>query len=408
MKDYYQILEIPESATNDTIKSAYKQLALKYHPDKNNGSKEAELRFKEVNDAYQTLSDPSRKSQYDLRFSYSDYTTSHSTNQHYTPPRTKKKSNVYNRYGKYDWRKSPKYHKMSPYVVDQNYFKVQLLTLGIFAGLSLIILSGMWTYDYINELEEKRINAANNQLLAKADNFFTAENYDSTFQIVLQLINDFPTKTGFDNVRNNYIQRLKISANDDFSSKNYRIALNKFNHIIKYQKRLDLDAWNKIADIYLLEKNYDNAVKVLDKIVEWDADNLELTMKIGDLYNYQLKDNLLALNYYSKARLLFKKRLSAMYGEAFELVVNPEDIDPNYFFIFEKRAIANFNEGNFEEATRDCNWAVFLNKNATEMYHLRGNCWYERNTLWRACDEWSTAAAMGHTISSELIRKYCR
>ena len=63
-KDYYKILEVPTSADIETIKKSFRSLALKYHPDKNNGD---DAKFKEINEAYQILSDPNKKSQYDNR-----------------------------------------------------------------------------------------------------------------------------------------------------------------------------------------------------------------------------------------------------------------------------------------------------------------------------------------------------
>jgi molecular chaperone DnaJ len=63
--DYYQTLGVEKSATEAEIKKAYRTLALKYHPDKNPGDKEAEEKFREVTTAYQVLSDPEKRSQYD-------------------------------------------------------------------------------------------------------------------------------------------------------------------------------------------------------------------------------------------------------------------------------------------------------------------------------------------------------
>lgn len=65
-RNYYEILEIDKNATQEEIKKAYRKLSLKYHPDKNRGNKEAEEKFKEINKAYQILSDPQTKSIYDI------------------------------------------------------------------------------------------------------------------------------------------------------------------------------------------------------------------------------------------------------------------------------------------------------------------------------------------------------
>lgn len=65
MKDCYEVLGVQKSATEAEIKSAYRKLAKKYHPDMNPGDKEAEEKFKDVNDAYAILSDPEKRKKYD-------------------------------------------------------------------------------------------------------------------------------------------------------------------------------------------------------------------------------------------------------------------------------------------------------------------------------------------------------
>jgi len=64
-RDYYEILEISKGASKDDIKKAYRKLALKYHPDRNPGIKEAEEKFKEAAEAYEVLSDDTKKQRYD-------------------------------------------------------------------------------------------------------------------------------------------------------------------------------------------------------------------------------------------------------------------------------------------------------------------------------------------------------
>ena len=64
-RDYYEVLGVEKNASENEIKKAYRKLAMKYHPDQNPGDKSAEEKFKEVNEAYEILSDADKKARYD-------------------------------------------------------------------------------------------------------------------------------------------------------------------------------------------------------------------------------------------------------------------------------------------------------------------------------------------------------
>jgi curved DNA-binding protein len=76
-KDYYKILGVERKSSADDIRKAYRKLAMQFHPDKNPGNKKAEDKFKEINEAYQVLSDDQKRARYDqLGSAYSNFRTS--------------------------------------------------------------------------------------------------------------------------------------------------------------------------------------------------------------------------------------------------------------------------------------------------------------------------------------------
>ena len=71
-RDYYEVLGVEKAASDGEIKSAYRKAALKYHPDRNPGSREAEEKFKEASEAYEVLADEQKRATYD-RFGHQGF-----------------------------------------------------------------------------------------------------------------------------------------------------------------------------------------------------------------------------------------------------------------------------------------------------------------------------------------------
>lgn len=80
MKTYYEILGLRQTATKDEIKKSYRTLAMKYHPDVNSGDVDSEKKFREINEAYETLKDDKKRAEYDNKLSQSQFSEKEKSN----------------------------------------------------------------------------------------------------------------------------------------------------------------------------------------------------------------------------------------------------------------------------------------------------------------------------------------
>ncbi|MEE1060026.1 MAG: DnaJ domain-containing protein [Treponema sp.] len=151
MKNYYEVLGISKTASADEIKKAYRNLAFKYHPDRNSGDKVAEEKFKEINEAYDVLSDEKKRADYDSfgtsNSRYSGTNNSYNRNNDFTNEETfwnwfnGNTTNSYgnnNTYRNYYYQSTNSYNKKEDYVSKKSLFKTLLYKiLQVFVGLFL-------------------------------------------------------------------------------------------------------------------------------------------------------------------------------------------------------------------------------------------------------------------------------
>ena len=151
MKNYYEVLGISKTASADEIKKAYRNLAFKYHPDRNSGDKVAEEKFKEINEAYDVLSDEKKRADYDSfgtsNSHYSGTNNSYNRNNDFTNEETfwnwfnGNTTNSYgsnNSYRNYYYQSTNSYNKKEDYVSKKSLFKTLLYKiLQVFVGLFL-------------------------------------------------------------------------------------------------------------------------------------------------------------------------------------------------------------------------------------------------------------------------------
>jgi tetratricopeptide (TPR) repeat protein len=154
--------------------------------------------------------------------------------------------------------------------------------------------------------------------------------------------------------------------------------------------------------------NYKEALEALKHLHNQLPGDLTLVYRIGIINLEKLDNPQEALQYFSMGKKLFKENLSRVYGNAFQVVMNPSDVPDIYFDIFKGRALANMKVGDYEEAVTDCNWAVYLRQDNGEGYYLRAMANINTREYVAVCEDLTMARQLHVEQAVDLSRRYCR
>jgi curved DNA-binding protein CbpA len=391
---YYEILGVPTTASLTEIRAAYKRLAFRYHPDLHPGDPVAEEQFKRINEAYHTLADPVRKARYDARL-YACATNPTFDEEAYW------RAYRYRQYVR--WKKAQE----SRYTLDRNYFKIQGLTLLVFliiSGFSYGIINSIY---YLKERQyEDRVRRNVTEVNA-AYGLFNQGQIDEAFTKLLDLMQKDPLEFRFTLAYDSLLRILRSSAQRDFNDSNMAMSLHTLRYVKRYETPTRFETLRLIAICQYNLKQFDSVMFTLKEIQKMQPWNFELVYQMGIISLENLKKPEEAVEYFTQGKRMFKESMSRIYGEAFEVVMNPADAPEIYYDLFEARARANFMLKNYEEALTDCNWAVFLRPQHGETWKLRALCRIALGKMYRVCDDLAMASRLGAANVRELQRKFC-
>jgi curved DNA-binding protein CbpA len=393
MADYYNLLEIPRDADSTQIRAAYKRLAFHYHPDLNPGNARAEELFKQINEAYHTLSDPVKKSRYDARldsfqgYDYSEW-----------------QWRAYQRQQYQRWKQAQE----NRYTFDRQYFKIQGL-----AFLTFLIIAGfcyglVHTVNYVYELKQQESIRHNIELVDRVNALFTSGKIDDAFILVGHLMRQQPLEYRFIIAYDSLMSELRDKADKEFNGSNLASSLQYLQLVKKYEQPARFETLRKIAICQYNLQQYDSALLALKRLHNLQPWNFEIVYQIGLINLVNVENAHEAVAYFTLGKKMFKESLSRKYGEAFEVVMNPADAPDIYYELFEARAKANLILADYEEAITDCNWAIFLRPKKAEGYKLRALSKAGANQLRTLCSDLQLARQYGATGIGELQRQYCR
>ena len=391
MGNYYEILGISQTANAGEIRAAYKRLAMRYHPDHNHGSVEAEEMFKVVNEAYHTLSNSFKKSRYDTQINHAYFDL-----QAY--------QREVNRRKYYRWQHA----QQKTYRIDKDYLKIQALAFLVFIVIAGFCFAILHAGQYYTEQQQLQRILATSKALKQVDALFSVGKFDDAFKEIYTLKEKDPLEYRFNYARDSLVSALRYMAEEKFNSQDFSSAVAYYLTLKNHEQPASFETIRKISVCQYYLGNYEESLEAMKQLLNQRPYNLELVYHIGIINLEKLQNKEEALYYFTYGKKVFKENLTEIYGAAFEVVMNPSDAPDIYFDIFQARARTNIELHNFADAVTDCNWAIFLRPNRGEPYKLRAMANSDIQKFETVCMDLSNAKKLGAAEVESLEKKYCR
>ncbi|MCX7637744.1 MAG: J domain-containing protein [Cyclobacteriaceae bacterium] len=396
MANFYEILGIPQSADSSEIRAAYKKLAFQFHPDLHPNDPQAEERFKQINEAYHTLSDPVKKSRYDARLNaYTVVTESSYDEQAWRAYRHRQ----YMR-----WKAAQE----SRYKFDRNYFKIQGLAFLVFLIIAGFCYGLIHTITYFQEKQMAEQLRKNMEQVERVHTLFATGHIDEAFKHVLVLMQQDPLEYRFTLAYDSMLQTLRYRVKQQYAANDLAASVTTLRFLQRYENPTRFETLRMKAICEYQMEQYDSTLATLEHIRKMQPWNFELVYQMGIISLDNLNKPEKAIGYFTEGKRMFKESMSRIYGEAFEVVMIPADVPEIYYHLFEARARSNMMLNNFEEALTDCNWAVFLRPQQAEAWKMRAMCRIALGRTYRLCEDLKMARKLGKREVVDLQRKFCR
>lgn len=401
MTDYYRQLGLSHNANQADIKAAYKRLAMQYHPDHNQGDTAAEERFKQINEAYHVLSDPLKKARYDRQFEVAH------TLPYQTSTGQRRRPYPYHPPGYNPQQPRPNSGRQTYYKVDRNYFRIQglaVLTFFIIAGICFGIAHAI---EYFSEKQQLEKWMANTRMLKQVNGLFDNGHFNEAFDLISDLKLKDPTEFRFIFARDSLVSALGRRADTYIAQGDYTEAIRHLLILKNYENPSRLETLRKIALCQYHLGNFQEALQALKRLHNQEPRNLQLVYQIAMIDEDKLGNHEEALQYFDLGKKLFKSNLTEVYGEAFEMVLNPLDAPDIYYEMFIGRAKTNIALERYDDAISDGRWAIYLRRQEPDGYYWRAVAKAHTPSPDDLCADIATARQLGHPDAATLQKKYC-
>ncbi|XOV91478.1 MAG: DnaJ domain-containing protein [Bacteroidota bacterium] len=380
MPTHYQTLGVTEDASQAEIKSAFKRLALIYHPDKNQNDPAMEERFKEINHAYQVLSNPYEKARYDIQQKYGYQPPKYTYAEHtYSPPRPRYKREYADR--KINWREN---WIATAYAWGFT-FIVAIIVMGIFGIKS-----------YYDAVKKEELLAQRRIIFDNSRHLYASGNIDQSLSLLNSLGTFFEAEQDMEEYKDHVFDSILVNGYSSYQSNDYNNAIFYMELFEKYATLTPIVIKQQLATAYKITEQPLKSIKKLHELLIMDVRSLEVYMQLAEIYRDQLGDLNEARRFYEIADEMTVNGYRAIYGDGFPLVLTAEYVPKEHYTLYTNLADIYLKTGDPERAVKATKWNIRMWPDSVSNYLIAAQGHLAQGHQTEACNFFRKARKMGY------------
>ena len=389
MTNYYSILGLTESASQEDIRAAFKQLALKYHPDKHQGDPLMEERFKEVNEAYQILSNPYEKARFDIKLKYGQRTQPEYSS--YSPPPPPRPT-----------YKRPNYKE--PEIDWKENWKATAYAFGFTFIMAAVVMSGIGIKEYFDARALEKLLTERRLRFEHARSEYKLGNIDIAAEEINALGAFLKTEEDMEQYKNQLYNSFVFEGEHHYNQGKFKDAIFYYELVAAYGNREPLPLKEHLALAYKKTKQPKKSLEKFEEVLTSGYRSIEAYIQMAEIYRDMLNDNEEAKHHYELASNLAIKKYKSIYGEAYPLILTAKVLPEEHYHLYVGLADIYQKTGEPERAIKATRWNINIWPDSLANYVIAARSYEDLGRPRKACQNYRAARRLGYADIPDSCR----
>jgi len=360
--NHYELLGVTSKATKIEIKSAFKEKALLYHPDRHFGDSKKEEHFKLLNEAYQTLSNDYARAKYDL-LQYQKRVGIHSEQNHHTDQQTQRNQSINPNY-------KPKYKRTTPSITSKEnlrataYAFLFALTIGVFIKFMYYGFEFQEANEYAEVLESRR------GFFEIAQDKYRQDSAVKSLELVMSMGRFHREEQDMRVFKDYLLQEIKTEGDQFFEAGKYQQALEKYEVLEPHAVNNSVSDMKKIAFAYKGVGEIKKAIDIYRTLQLYGYESMDFYYEMGLLYEEGVGDYRLALRYYQISADKAMDSYNKLSDEVHPVMITADIVPKQHYDIYMKIAEVKYKSGLYQDAIKAVAWSKTIWPDSLFQYQI--------------------------------------